>query len=164
MKKRVLFVCLGNICRSPAAEAIFKRMVKEEGLSDGFMADSAGLSGWHTGEAPDHRMVRQAGRRGYNLDHRARQFDRAKDFDTFDLIVGMDDDNIRRLRDQARNESDIQKIRKMVSFCRSHDIREVPDPYLGGADGFELVLELLEDGCRGILSELKSAQPTISME
>lgn len=164
MKKRVLFVCLGNICRSPAAEAIFKMMVKEEGLSDVFMADSAGLSGWHTGEAPDHRMVRQAGSRGYNLDHRARQFDRKTDFDCFDLIVGMDDDNIRRLRDLARNDRDTQKIRKMVSFCSTSEFMEVPDPYLGGADGFELVLDILEDACRGMLPELKKSQPTISME
>jgi protein-tyrosine phosphatase len=139
-------------------------MVKEEGLSGIFSVDSAGLSGWHAGEAPDHRMIRQAGRRGYHLDHRARQFDPMTDFDRFDLIVGMDDDNFRRLRDLARSDRDIHKIRKMVSFCRTNDFTEVPDPYMGGADGFELVLDILQDGCRGMLTELKKSQPTISME
>jgi protein-tyrosine phosphatase len=157
MKKRILFVCLGNICRSPAAEAIFKKMVKEEELIEDFIADSAGLSGWHTGEAPDHRMIRQAGKRGYILDHRARQFDPTTDFDSFDLILGMDDDNIRRLRELARNGSDIKKIRKMVSFCKFIESKEVPDPYMESTDGFELVLDILEDGCRGLLTELKKS-------
>lgn len=155
MKKRVLFVCLGNICRSPSAEAIMKFQVKERSLEDSFYIDSAGISGFHSGDSADRRMMMYAARRGYVLDHVSRKFYPDADFEAFDLIIGMDDQNIRALRQMANSREERQKIRKMTDFCRSFVGRDcVPDPYYGGESGFELVLDLLEDAVSGLLDEL----------
>ena len=148
-KTSVLFVCLGNICRSPAADGILRRMVSDSGLSDLVEIDSAGTYGGHAGDLPDPRMRRAASLRGYDLRHRARQV-REEDFDRFDMIVAMDDMNYEALHRLAPSREAAQRIFRMTEFCRQHPGRtHVPDPYYEGREGFELVLDLLEDGCRG---------------
>lgn len=150
-EKKILFVCLGNICRSPGAEAVFRDLVKKSGMDEQFEIDSAGTGAWHAGEPADARMQQHAGMRGYRLDSISRQFDPDTDFDRFDLIVGMDEENVNKLKQLARNEGDMKKIRKMTDFRQEWDYDNVPDPYYGGEDGFELVLDLLEDSCAGLL-------------
>jgi protein-tyrosine phosphatase len=156
MKKEVLFVCWGNICRSPSAEAVFRGLVEREGLSNLISCDSAGTISVHSGERADNRMRKHAAMRGYRLDSISRMIDPMVDFDRFDYIVAMDDKNVRDLYSFTRTKEDRQKITKMTDYCRKyihHD--SVPDPYFGGADGFELVLDLLEDACQGLLNEVK---------
>ena len=154
MKTRILFVCLGNICRSPAAEGIMRRIVERRGLSGTFGIDSAGTYGGHRGELPDPRMRSAASRRGYALTHRSRQV-REEDFDRFDMIVAMDDMNYESLNRLAPSREAARKIFRMAEFCRhSPQWDHVPDPYYEGAEGFELVLDMLEDGCEGILEYL----------
>jgi protein-tyrosine phosphatase len=154
-KKRILFVCLGNICRSPSAEAVFTGMVNKEGLSDQYEIDSAGTGGWHVGEPADRRMQKHAVKRGYDLTSISRKFNPEMDFDRFDLIIGMDDENALSLKNMARSEDDLRKIKKMTDFSKEWSYTEVPDPYYGGEDGFELVLDLLEDACKGLLEKTK---------
>ena len=151
---RILFICMGNICRSPAAEGIMKYKVQERGLERSFHIDSAGMYGWHEGELPDNRMRKHASRRGYQLISHSRPI-KYDDFEQFDLIIGMDDNNIQDLKRMAPNRESQQKIRRMTDFCRTHTADCVPDPYYGGASGFELVLDLLEDACEGLLDKLK---------
>jgi len=151
--KNILFVCMGNICRSPAAEGIFKFKVQEQGLEDSFHIDSAGTYGYHEGELPDSRMRNHAMKRGYKLTSRSRPIE-YNDFSKFDLIIGMDDNNISNLKRLAPDLETQQKIRKMTDFCRFHPDHHVPDPYYGGASGFEHVLDLLEDACEGLLDTL----------
>lgn len=155
MKKRILFVCSGNICRSPSAEAVFKAKVENEGLYTLFDIDSAGIGAWHAGEPADSRMKRHAKKRGYNLTSIARQFKPEKDFSRFDLIIAMDDENVADLKRVARDEKDLAKIRKMTDFSNAYNYNFVPDPYYGGDDGFELVLDLLEDASEGLLEALR---------
>ena len=154
-KKKILFVCMGNICRSPSAEAVFKGLIKKEGLEDQFEIDSAGTGSWHVGEPADKRMQVHAKKRDYDLTSISRQFDPETDFDRFDWIIGMDDENVSTLKGWARDENDIKKIHKMTDFSRAWKYDEVPDPYYGGEEGFELVLDLLEDSCEGLLEEVK---------
>ena len=150
--KKILFVCLGNICRSPGAEAIMKAWIKKEGKEKEFLIDSAGLYSGHAGALPDERMRRHASRRGYVLDSRARTFYPTADFAEFDMIIGMDDQNIRDLQRMATSEEERNKIHKMTDFCQRFSYRDsVPDPYYGGDSGFELVLDLLEDAVEGLL-------------
>jgi len=153
-KKKILFVCLGNICRSPSAEAVFTEIVKNHGLAYHFEIDSAGTSGWHVGGPADKRMQSHALKRGYDLTSISRKFDPSVDFDYFDMIIGMDDENIRTLKKIARNQSDLNKIHKMTDFRKNWKYNEIPDPYYGGEEGFELVLDLLEDSCKGLLEKL----------
>lgn len=153
-KKRILFVCLGNICRSPSAEAVFTGIVKTRGLANRFEIDSAGTTAYHAGEPADKRMRTHAVKRGYNLTSISRKFNPDRDFDNFDLIIGMDDENIHALKSKARNGADLQKIYKMTDFRKEWDYDEIPDPYYGGEEGFELVLDLLEDSCVGLLEKL----------
>ncbi len=154
-KIRILFVCLGNICRSPAAEGIMLNLVEEQGLQNRFELDSAGLYGGHAGDMPDRRMRVHAFQRGYSLIHRSRQV-KMSDFDNFDLIVAMDDSNYDRLRKMAPTLEDERKVVKMIDFVRGFERYDsVPDPYYEGAEGFELVLDLLEDGCGNMLDVLK---------
>ena len=156
MKKKILFVCLGNICRSPAADGIFRSLVKEKGLENQFEIDSAGLYAGHAGDLPDHRMRIHAQRRGYNLDHISRPVS-SSDFDYFDLIIAMDDSNYSRLRNMAPTIEAQNKVIKMIDYVKNFpQYSHVPDPYYEGAEGFEIVLDLLEDGCRNLLEELKS--------
>ena len=157
-KKKILFVCLGNICRSPSAEAVFTGIVKKNGTANGFEIDSAGISGWHAGEPADRRMQSHAVKRGYNLSSISRKFDPHADFDHFDMIIGMDDSNVQSLKQMARSASDLSKICKMTDFSREFNYDEIPDPYYGGSDGFELVLDLLEDACEGLLDKIESTE------
>lgn len=146
-KVRILFVCLGNICRSPAAQGEMERLVEERGAADRFEIDSAGLYGGHAGDLPDSRMRAHARRRGLELTHRSRQV-RESDFDRFDIIVAMDDSNYYRLRAMAPTPEDEAKVVKMADFFTQHPWADcVPDPYYDGAQGFENALDLIEDGC-----------------
>lgn len=134
-----------------------KALVKKEGLENEFYIDSAGTYGGHSGALPDERMRKHATRRGYVLDSRARQFYAEADFADFDMIIGMDDQNIADLKRLAISEEERQKIYKMTDFCRKETgYTVVPDPYYEGAAGFELVLDLLEDATAGILEKLKN--------
>jgi protein-tyrosine phosphatase len=153
--QRILFVCLGNICRSPAAEGVMRQLVAQAGLSGRIEVSSAGTGGWHAGELPDARMRAAAARRGYSLQSRARQLVR-EDFGRQDLIVVMDDDNQARVLALAGSEADKLKVRRLCEFCSKFTDTEVPDPYYGGPAGFEHVLDLLEDGCAGLLKALRA--------
>ena len=158
---RILFVCLGNICRSPAAEGVFLHRLAAEGLEDRFLVDSAGTGGWHVGKPADSRMRAAASRRGIHLPSRARQLERA-DLTGFDRILTMDDANLaavqalaRKLGPNPQAGQPLAVIEPMVRHCRRFQAREVPDPYYGGAEGFEHVLDLLDDACGGLLEALR---------
>ncbi len=153
-KIKILFVCMGNICRSPSAEAVFKGIVKNSGVSQNFEIDSAGTTGYHVGQNADRRMQSHAIKRGFNLTSISRKFYPETDFDNFDYIIGMDDENMHSLKNMARNEVDLNKLSKMTDFSKEWDYNEVPDPYYGGNAGFELVLDLLEDSCEGLLEKV----------
>src|SRR3954463_8344854 len=128
--KKVLFVCLGNICRSPAAEGIFRDMVKKEGLQGKIHVDSAGTGGWHEGEAPDGRMIHHAQKRGYDLsDLEARQIVAPEDLRDYDYILTMDDSNLKNVLALDIKKQHQGKVRPLVSFCKIHSVKEVPDPY-----------------------------------
>lgn len=150
----ILFVCLGNICRSPAAQGVMEALVKEKGVADRFIIDSAGLYGGHAGDLPDRRMRVHARMRGLDLTHRSRQV-RESDFDRFDLIVAMDNSNYDNLRRMSPTPEAEAKVVKMADYFSQHPWADcVPDPYYGGAQGFENALDLIEDGCRTLLSSL----------
>ena len=152
---RVLFVCLGNICRSPAAEGVFLHLLAQEGLEDRFVVDSAGTGGWHAGQPADRRMRAAAERRGIHLPGRARQLD-AGDLSSFDHILTMDASNLADVLSLAREVGGGRaRIEPLVQYCRELKAHEVPDPYYGGPDGFDHVLDLLDDACRGLLEELR---------
>ena len=152
-KYRVLFVCLGNICRSPAAEGIFRHIVKEIGMEEYFKIDSAGTYGGHAGEHPDRRMRTAALYRGYGLTHSSRQI-RSLDFLDFDLVIAMDDQNYEDLMHLAPSVEATHKVRRMSEFLKLRKMSYIPDPYYMGAEGFSLVLDLLEDGCQNLYDEL----------
>lgn len=155
MKKRLLFVCMGNICRSPSAEAVMNEYIKLHQLSDEFECDSAGTGAWHVGDKADGRMRKHASLRNYNLTSIARQFDATSDFDEFDLIFGMDQQNVNDIKALARNKSDLDKVKSIASYCTCYsNYSSVPDPYYGGDDGFELVLDIIEDACEGLLKDI----------
>ena len=153
-KKRILFVCLGNICRSPAAEGYFNFLIHQEKLTDKFFIDSAGTSAYHEGSNADGRMMAAAQQRGYELTSISRRFNPKKDFADFDLIITMDDDNLADVISVCPNEDLEQKIKPMIEFCTKHDVSHVPDPYYKGLDGFELTLDIVEDACEGLLEHL----------
>ena len=154
---RILFVCLGNICRSSSAEGVMKHLLEESGLGNEFVVDSAGISSYHQGELPDSRMRAHAIRRGYELTHRSRLV-RTEDFYNFDLIIGMDDRNIDDLKDRAPSPEEWKKIHRMTEYCtRFTHADHVPDPYYGGAEGFEYVLDLLEGACAGLLERISQS-------
>ena len=154
-KQRILFVCLGNICRSPAAEGIMRHLIKTEQLSHLVEVDSAGIGPWHVGQLPDERMRRHGRRHGYEFDSIARQFS-SSDFDHFDLIIGMDSDNVSDITSRARSPYDLRKIVCMADYLTHHPMhRSVPDPYYSNDAAFEMVIELLEDACAGLLDEIK---------
>jgi protein-tyrosine phosphatase len=151
--QHVIFVCTGNICRSPTAHGVLRRRIQERGLAGRLTVDSAGLEAWHAGAPPDARSVRHARRRGYELsDLRARQFG-AHDFERADRVLVMDDGHLQRAARLCPPQH-AHKLRRLTDFCRRHEADEVPDPYYGGAQGFERVLDLVEDACDGLLGEL----------
>ena len=151
---KVLFVCLGNICRSPTAEGVFRQHVKEAGLADQIVVDSAGIGDYHTGERPDPRACWAASRRGYDLSTlRARQITR-DDFRDFDYVLAMDDDNLRALKSLAPPEGRA-KIQLLTDFCSSGECG-IADPYAGGPQGFEHVLDVVEDAAQGLLRHIRS--------
>lgn len=156
---RILFVCLGNICRSPTAEVVFREQAAKAGWGSMFSAGSAGIAGHHVGEAPDPRTREAAARRGYRMDSlRARQLE-AEDFSRFDLLLAMDPsvlDVMRRLQQQGRaGKADTALF---LDYLPGHEGRAVPDPYYGGTEGFEAVLDLVEEGCTALLRELLKRQ------
>ncbi|MEI8113337.1 MAG: low molecular weight protein-tyrosine-phosphatase [Bacteroidia bacterium] len=153
--KHVLFVCLGNICRSPSAEAVFNAMTENEGLGNELLCDSAGTLAYHAGEPADYRMKQFAKKRGYILTSISRPVDPKTDFDRFDFIIGMDQQNVIDLKSMVRNEDDKKRIFLMTDFCSDEKHDGVPDPYFGGAAGFELVLDILEDACSGLIRKLQ---------
>ncbi len=160
---KILFVCLGNICRSPAAEGIFKSLAEsgkegeQKARNRSFVVDSAGTSAHHRGELPDSRMRAAASQRGFVLNSHSRPFESERDFVNFDLIIAMDRSNQETLLAWAPHPSAAAKVRLMCDWCTAEKPprSEVPDPYYGGADGFEQVLDLLEDACGGLLRELR---------
>lgn len=147
-KNSVLFVCLGNICRSPAAEAIFKAILASQGLEKIVRVDSAGTSSDHIGETADQRMRQEAHKRSLYIDSIARQFTE-NDFESFDFIVVMDDSNKEKVLSLSFTEEQKYKVKKMTDYCceKFSDFSSVPDPYYGGQQGFSLVLDILEDAC-----------------
>lgn len=155
-KTKILFVCLGNICRSPSAEAVMKKLVSDKGVSELFEIDSAGIIGYHAGEPADQRMQRHASNRGIQLTSISRQVKSPADFEYFDYIIGMDDQNLGDLFQLAPNETASKKISKMTDYCKRYNHTSVPDPYYGGAAGFELVLDLLEDACEGLYNQIQT--------
>lgn len=153
---RLLFVCLGNICRSPAGEELMRQVVRKQNDEDLFEIDSAGLYGGHAGQMPDERMRVHARRRGYNLTHRARKVTES-DFQAFDMILAMDGSNYERLRDMAPTPEDSDKVVMISEFfsdARNKRYDYVPDPYYEGSEGFELVLDMLEDATQGLYNAI----------
>lgn len=151
---RILFVCLGNICRSPTAESVFRAIAARE-LPDLTLAiESAGTAGYHVGEPPDRRMCEAAARRGYDLSSLRARVVAPSDFDTFDLILAMDRQNLRTLERRAPAHAR-ERLRLFLEFAPDTDMTDVPDPYYGGQNGFEHVLDLIETGSRGLCAALR---------
>ena len=152
---RILFVCLGNICRSPAAEALMRQLVERSGMAANIDIDSAGTYGGHSGERSDPRMRRAAAARGIEMTHLARQV-REEDFERFDMVIAMDDNNYEALFRLAPDRAAQSKIFRFREFLTNHpEWSYIPDPYYEGHEGFELVLDLLEDGCATLLKRLR---------
>lgn len=151
---KLLFVCLGNICRSPAAEGVMRKVIEDAGLTDHVHIDSAGTAGWHTGKRADHRMRAAATERGLDLTSMARQV-RDADLEEFDLVLVMDRSNHVDIGFFDREKLHAHKVKLFCEFCSVHEETEVPDPYYGGPEGFEKVLDLLEDGCSGVLKHVQ---------
>ncbi|MCY4643317.1 MAG: low molecular weight phosphotyrosine protein phosphatase [Bacteriovoracales bacterium] len=157
--KRLLFVCLGNICRSPAAHAIMEKGVKDRGLDHRFFIDSAGTSGWHQGKLPDSRMRAHGLKRGFELTSLSRPFV-PEDFEKFDHIYCMDRSNLQNVLALTRDETQKSKVRLMCEYAKNFPDEEVPDPYHGSDDGFKYVFDLLEEACEELLKELTSEGPS----
>ena len=155
-KHTILFICLGNICRSPAAEGIMKAFVEKAGLGNQFEIDSAGIGSWHVGQLPDSRMRKCGIEHGYQFDSHARQFQKS-DFNRFDTIVVMDNDNYRAITSMASTQEQKDKVVRIADYLTSHcEYTTVPDPYYGDYSDFELVITLLEDACHGLLQDITS--------
>ncbi|MFN3712905.1 MAG: low molecular weight protein-tyrosine-phosphatase [Alcanivoracaceae bacterium] len=156
MSVRVLFVCLGNICRSPTAEGVFRQRAADQGLRD-FLTDSAGTSGWHIGKRPDPRTLRAAERRGYDLSAlRGRQVS-VEDFTAFDLILAMDQQNLADLRKIAPRHHPAS-LGLLLDYADGLSVRDVPDPYYGGEQGFDDVLDMIEQACDGLITSLREGR------
>jgi len=158
---RVLFVCLGNICRSPTAEGVMRKLVEEAGLGDRIEVDSAGTGSWHVGAKPDPRATAAAGRAGYELGGHARQVT-GEDFDRFDMILAMDRFNVTELHGMAPGGEGAEKVRLLREFDPASAAEwnlDVPDPYSGGARGFRDVVTQIEAACRGLIEELRRREP-----
>lgn len=153
-KTRILFVCMGNICRSPTAEGVFRDKVKAAGLSSQVQIDSAGTHDYHIGSPPDRRAQQAALGRGYDLsDLRGRQVN-TRDFEEFDFVLAMDQDNMTSLQQNCPTHLR-HKIRRLLSFSRQYHNHDVPDPYYGDGDGFQRVLDMVEDASEGLIEAIK---------
>jgi protein-tyrosine phosphatase len=152
-KPSVLFVCTGNICRSPTAEGILRKRLQELGLD--VVVDSAGTHGYHVGDTPDQRSIRAAAKRGYDISKLKARRISSEDFDRFDFVVALDGDHMRLMRRSCPPEFQ-HKLRDMMAFAPAAGHREVPDPYYGPVEGFELVLDLLEEAIDGLLKEIQA--------
>ena len=150
---RILMVCMGNICRSPTAHGVLEKMVADAGLAQHIMVDSAGTHGYHVGAPPDERAQQHAARRGYDLSAQRARLLTAQDFERFDLMLVMDEANETHARPLCP-PGQHHRLRRLTDFCTTVQAREVPDPYYGGAAGFEQVLHIVEDACRGLLATL----------
>lgn len=157
MAYKLLFVCLGNICRSPSAENIMNHLIEQAGVSDRIICDSAGTSSYHIGSPPDRRMTAAASSRGITMNGRARQFQKA-DFEKFDLILAMDRENYQDILYLDPTGKYRDKVRLMCDFCTRHNVKEVPDPYYGGSEGFDRVIDILLDSCEGLLQYIVSQE------
>lgn len=153
-KLSVLFVCLGNICRSPTAHGVFQHLVDERGLGQCIEVGSAGTGAYHIGSAPDQRSVKVASQRGYDLTRLRAQQALPEDFHRFDYILAMDAENLQGLQAIAP-DSPRAKLQLLLDFSAQQQLSDVPDPYYGGAQGFDLVLDLIEDACEGLLEQLQ---------
>ena len=155
MVKKILFVCLGNICRSPAAEGVFKQKIKERDLEKLFVVDSAGTGGWHVGDLADPRMRETALSRGIELTSRSRKIEES-DLYEFDHILVMDNDNLFAVKSLIKdNQNPVSsKIKLILNYSKKAQVREVPDPYYGGQNGFEKVIDLLDDAMDGLIDDL----------
>jgi protein-tyrosine phosphatase len=153
---KILFVCMGNICRSPTAQGVFEQILENEGLTERVQVDSAGTHAYHVGEAPDDRAMQSAMRRGIDISHQRARKVRRQDFEEFHYLIAMDEDNRYHL-EQICPSSHRHKISLFLEHAPEEDVREVPDPYFGGHDGFERVLDLVEAAGRGLLESIKSA-------
>lgn len=157
-KISVLFVCLGNICRSPTAHGVFQSMVNAQGLTDQIYVDSAGTGDWHLGRAPDRRAQKHALERGYDLSDLQARLATAEDFYQFDYILAMDRDNFNNLKAIQPHNTTCQ-LSLFLEFCQNHhysEYQEVPDPYYGGDSGFDWVLDLVEDASAGLLKQIRA--------
>ncbi|HEX5171153.1 MAG TPA: low molecular weight protein-tyrosine-phosphatase [Cyclobacteriaceae bacterium] len=154
-KTKVLFVCLGNICRSPLAEAIFKHKIKEKKLELSYEADSCGTSNYHIGDGPDHRTIKNAHKNGVRIDHHARQLT-DRDLETFDFILAMDRSNYNNIFRLARAMEYNHKVLMMRQFDAEDEDAEVPDPYYGGERGFQEVFDILDRSIEGFITYLQS--------
>ena len=152
---RVLFVCMGNICRSPAAEGVFRHLIEQAGLHESIECDSAGTIDYHEGSSPDQRVRVTGDDRGFDISGRARQV-RETDLSTFDLILAMDRDNLDYVRSLDGQGQFTRKIQLFCDFVPEPGTDEVPDPYYGGQEGFDRVFDLLEEGCARLLREVSS--------
>lgn len=163
MKTKLLFICLGNICRSPAAQGIMQHVVDEAGCSEHYAIDSAGIGPWHVGEFPDPRMRKHGARHGYAFNHRARQFNASIDFQKFDFILVMDEDNYKAITRQSSSVEDRKKIKRLSGYMNRHPHQStIPDPYYHGEEAFELAIELIEDACQGLFDVLERNRPASS--
>lgn len=151
--KKLLFVCLGNICRSPAAEGVMSAKAAAAGRSAEFEIDSAGIGGWHVGQLPDSRMRRRGALRGYRFDSHARQFGR-EDFSRFDHIYVMDNENYRAITSLAADEDERRKVEMLSDYLTTHDSPTIPDPYYGTEKDFDYALDLIEEACDELLRRL----------
>lgn len=152
---KVIFVCLGNICRSPTAEAVMNTLIKEHKLSGKISCDSAGTTGYHEGEESDARSITHSKNRGHEITSISRPLKAPDDFIHFDYIVAMDDANYSDILTIGKDKKFASKVFKLVQFCTRKKYNEVPDPYYGGPDAFELVIDILEDGCHGLIEKIK---------
>lgn len=157
---RVLMVCLGNICRSPTAQGVFEACIQQSGLADLILVDSAGTSGWHIGEPPDTRSCKAAKQRGYDLSQQRGRKVSIDDFHDFDYILAMDGQNLQALKAMCP-EGFSGHLGLFLEFSAQRSYLEVPDPYHGGSEGFELVLDLIEEAADGLLADILAKHPQI---
>lgn len=160
---KILFVCMGNICRSPTAEGVFTQLVSEQGFEEKIGIDSAGTHAYHTGEAPDSRAQQSALKRGIDISSLRARKATAKDFERFDYVIAMDYDNLSHLESICPEEH-VEKLSLFLEFGTQSDVKEVPDPYYGGPLGFERVLDLVEDASKGLLETIIRNHPHINIK